>query len=72
MSRPSSNQQHGSGAKAPSQLPEILLQAMNMARSNEVELSPKELVSLARVIAENRKAVALERIATSIEEYNHL
>jgi hypothetical protein len=72
MSQPSSNQQQGSGAQAPSQLPGVLLQAVDMAEASGVELSPKELVSLARVIAEDRKALALERIATCIEDHNKL
>jgi len=57
-----------SGAQAPGIFPSILAAAIALARHGEVELSPAEIVRLARVIAEDRKAEALERIALALEE----
>jgi hypothetical protein len=62
------NREGVSGAKAPGTFPSILSDAVALARQGEVELSPAEIVRLARVIAEDRKAEALERIAAALED----
>jgi hypothetical protein len=62
------NREGVSGAQAPGTFPSILLEAVILARQGEVELTPVEIVRLARVIAEDRKAQALERIAAALED----
>jgi hypothetical protein len=62
------NREGVSGAKAPGTFPSILSEAVDLARQGGVELTPAEIVRLARVIAEDRKAEALERIAAALEE----
>jgi hypothetical protein len=49
-------------------MPSTLTRAVRIANEEGVELSPTELVRLAGVIAEDRKAQALERIAQALED----